>query len=549
MNIKIVICFIIIGFLSLASPGAADKVWSAKSSGFINSNESLAFENYLVKANVQNNTTSSLTIYKDSTLLGIKEFKLNELRQYNSVGITLMGINGNLSWIAFSKLEEKIIWVPSGRTTLKWGDTYSFENYSIGFESLGKDSVTLAISGQNTATLDVFKTNDSKDYNTMRLLVTQINRTGIIELEFFKYDIPKINAKIITDKDEYDPDEIISVSINITGEKTLNIARIILNSTNSVVVKPTDFTATGINGTKSFSSQIEELSAGSTIILNAKIEVRDYNNIAYLTTISKTVSVKPYISIMKRIQEETDEEKVQVELVVYNSGFNPTFVHIRDNVSETNPRQMDWDIEVWPKKSSNVSYFINPQKPGTYHLPAATARWNGKMSLSNEATTTVHMPYIRMVKSAVINQGMTDVELEIMNVGDRPANLTVNDNIPGDYLIASGKTTWSGFLDPGKVDYVRYTLTGNATSLPAADATYRDILGTVRQAQSNTIEIKKIIESKKVTEPKKADATPLNAGWYEMMVFMISSFLDISGIIGSVAFTAYLITKTKMRAQ
>jgi hypothetical protein len=543
MNIKIVICFIIIVFLTLASPGAADIVWTAKSSGFINSNESLAFENFLVKAKVQNNTISSLTIFKDSTLLDIKDFKVNEFAQYNSVRITLMGINENYSWITFNKLEERTIWALSGRATLKWGDTYSYENYSIGFESLGKDSVNLTISGKNTIVTDIFMKNESKDYDNMHLVVTEINRTGIIELEFFKYDIPNIRSQIITDKDEYDPDEIISVSINIESEKTLNIVHIILNSTNSVVFKPNDFTAAGINGTKSFSSKIEELSAGSTIILNAIIEVRDYNNIAYLTTISKKVSVKPYISIVKRIQEETDEEKVQVELVVYNSGLNPTFVHIRDNVSETNPRQMDWDIQLGPKKSSNVSYYMTPQKPGIYQLPAATAQWNGKISSSNKAKTTVHMPYIRMVKSTLNNQGMTDVELEIMNVGDRPANVTVNDNIPGDYSIASGKTTWSGFLDPGKVDHIKYTLTGKASFLPAADATYRDILGTVRQAQSNTIEIQKI------PEPKKADATSLNAGQYEMMVFMITSFLVISGIIGSVTFVAYLITKTKKRAQ
>jgi len=131
--------------------------------------------------------------------------------------------------------------------------------------------------------------------------------------------------------------------------------------------------------------------------------------------------------------------------------------------------------------------------------------------------------------------------LEIINVGDRPANVSVNDKIPGDCLLASGNTTWSGFLDAGKREVIRYTLTGSASSLPVANATYRDILGTARQAQSNTIEIKTIIES------KEANATPLNVGKYEMMVFMISSFLIISVIIGIVAFTAYLITKTKMK--
>jgi len=541
MNIKIVICFIIIGFLPAASLGATDMVWSARSSGFINSNESMAFENFLVKAKVQNNTDSSVTIYKDSTLLDLKDFRVNEFAQYNSVGITLMGINGNSSWITVSKLEEKSLWVSSGNAALKWGDTYSFENYSIVFESLGRDSVNLAISGKNTSVTDIFMKDEPKDYGNMRLVVTEINRTGIIELEFFKHDIPRVEAQINTDKYQYDQDEIISVSINITSEKALNIVHIILNSSNSVV-KPTDFTATGLNGTKSFKSQVEELPAGSKVILNATIEVRDYNNIAYLTTISKEVAVKPYISIMKRIQEETDDDKIQVELVVYNSGLNRTLVHITDNVSETSPKQMDWDIEVDPKKSSNVSYFINPQKPGTYQLPAATARWNGKIIISNKATTTVHMPYIRMVKSAVNNQGTTDVELEIMNVGDRPANVAVNDKIPADYLITKGKASWSGFMDAGKVDYISYTLNGNALSLPAADATYRNIMGTEMQAQSNTVEIQNI------PEPGEADATSLKAGRFEMMIFMISSFLVISGIIGSVAFIAYLMTKTKMRA-
>jgi len=543
MNIKIVICFIIIVYLLSASPGAADKVWSAKSSGFIDSNGSLAYENFLVKASVQNDTSSSLIIYKDMTPIEFKDFKVNEFKQYNSVGLTLLGIYGSNSWIAFSELEEKTLWAPSGRTTLKWGDTYSFENYSIGFESLGKESVTLVISGKNTTQTDIFMKNDSKDYDNMRLVVTEINRTGIIELGFFKYDPPKFEAQIITEKEEYDPEEIILLSINITSEKTLNIAHTIVYSTNAVVFKPSDFTATGINGTRSFTSKIEKLAAGSTIIINANIEVRDYKNNAYFTTISKEVSIKPYISIQKRIQAETDEEKVQVELVVYNSGLNPTFVHIRDNVSETSPRQMDWDIELGPKKSSNVSYYINPQKPGTYQLPAATVQWNGNIGFSNKATTTVHMPYIRMVKTAVIGQNMTYVELEIMNVGDRAANVVVNDKVPVDYLLASGNATWSGYLDAGKSAYIKYNLTGYAPFLPAGDATYLDVMGTRRKAQSNTIEIKKINES------KKADATSLNAGWYEMMVFMILSFLVISGIIGSVAFTAYLITKNKMRAQ
>jgi hypothetical protein len=99
-------------------------------------------------------------------------------------------------------------------------------------------------------------------------------------------------------------------------------------------------------------------------------------------------------------------------------------------------------------------------------------------------------------------------------------------------------------VDARKSAHFNYSLKGNAVSLPEANATYRDIRGTFRQVQSNAIqkdEIPAIIVD-------SLDTTPLNAGRYEIIAFMIMSFLVISGIIGSIAFTAYLITKNKTRS-
>jgi len=84
-------------------------------------------------------------------------------------------------------------------------------------------------------------------------------------------------------------------------------------------------------------------------------------------------------------------------------------------------------------------------------------------------------------------------------------------------------------------------LLGNAVYLPEADATYRDIRGTVRQAQSNPV------QNTEIPETMKVDTTHINAGRYEIMIFMILSFLVISGIIASFAFTAYFITKIRTR--
>src|SRR5659263_51303 len=546
MNIKIVICFIIICFLPAASLGATEKVWSAKSSGFIQVNESMAFENYLVKVTALNNTKSTIIVYKDRALVETKEFEVNEFKKYDDVGITLLGVIGENSWMAFSRLENKDIWIRSGRKTLKWGDTYSFEDYSIGIEAISKDSVNLTISSQKNVNTDVFTENGSKIYGDFRIFVTDINRTGFIDIEFSKYRIPTVKAEIITDKDEYFPDENISVLINITTDEPLNIAGLSLDSKNPITFNPYFFTGVNINGTKSFKSKINELLPNSMLTINAKVEVRDYYNNPYLTTASKEVSVAPYISIIKRVQEETDDEKVLVELFVYNSGSNRTFVHIHDNVSEdTLENQKDWHIELGPKKSANVSYYISPIKPGIYQLTSATAQWDKEESKSKNVKMTVHMPYISLVKKALNNASLTNVELEIINSGDRPAIVAVDDKIPDGLLLESGSTTWSGFVDAGKRANFEYSLKGNAEYLPEANATYRDIRGTIRQAQSNPIQNNEISRS---TEVDNVYTTHINAGRYEIIAFMISSFLVISGIIGSIAFMAYLITKIKTRS-
>jgi hypothetical protein len=545
MNIKIIICFIlIICFFPSASFGATEKVWSAKSSGIIRSNQSIVFENYIVKATVLDNTKSSIIVYRDNVLLEKKDFDINEFKKYDNVGITLLGINGEYSWIALSKPEDRDIWISSGQRTLKWGENYSFEDVSIEIEALGKDSVNLTVSRNNTVKTDVFTINSSKNYDNMRIVVKDINRTGLIGIELFEYRIPTFEASIHTDKDEYFPDEKISVSINITGDELLNIASISLDGSTSLQFHPFVFSAIDIAGTRSFHSQISDLPPNSTFTINGKIEVRDIYNNVYFTNVSKEVSVTPNISIVKRVQEETDDEKVLVELSLYNSRSKRTFVYIHDNVTEgKNTAQKDWNIELEPKKSTNVSYFIAPQKPGIYQLASAIAKWDGEISTSKKVRTTVHMPYLNIFKKALNNESMTDVELEIKNIGDRPAIVMVDDNIPADFPLESGSPTWYGYIDSGQSANLRYSLKGNPVSLPPASATYRDIRGTIRQVQSNSI------ENNNISGTKKVDTTPINASQYEIMVFMLSSFLVISGIIGSMAFTAYLITKIRTRSK
>jgi hypothetical protein len=543
MNIKIVICFIIICFLPAASAVTTDRVWAAKTSGYIKLNESLAYENYLVKVTASDGGNASLAIYRDQSLIAADEFRVNEFKIYNNIGITLLGIRGDYSWITLSKLEDRDIWTPIETTTLKWGDNYSIQNYSISIDALGTDTVNLTISNKTMSETGIFQKDGFKDFGNLRIAVKSINRTGFVELESLTFKSPEVKAEIITGKDEYYPDETVEVIINLTSDDTRNIAGIVLDTNNQIKIQPDMFSISGITGTKSFKSRITGLPSNSTIKLTALVETRDYYNNARLLTVSKDIQITPNISITKRIPEETDDENIPVELYVYNSGLENKSVSIHDAIPSgfIAGQQLDWNIELGSKKSINLTYYITPQKPGKYELQPAIATWDDQSSVSRTAGTTVHMPYITMTKKAQTNGSLTDVVLVISNSGDRPAIVMVSDKIPDAHPLVFGDSTFSGLIEGGDKVSIAYSLQGNIVSLPAANATYRDIRGTTRQVQSNNIETKKAVSS-------AGETSPINAGRNEIIIFMVSSFLVIAAIIGSVAIAAYLITKFKTRS-
>lgn len=560
MNIKIVICFIIIWLLPVASAGTTD-VWAARYSGFIQSNQSVSFENYGIIARTLGDTKAAISVYKDQNLIETRDFSVNEFRRYDAIGITLLGIKGAASWISISKLENKDIWRPLTRAQLKWGETYTIENYTFNIDTFGSDSVNLIVSNNSLAETNAFSINSLKDYGNLRIAVKDINRTGFIELEFFTNKADVIKAEVLTDKNEYFPDEPVQVTINAASDFVQNIVGIALESSPPAGIQPDSFSSTGVTGTRSFQSQITQKPANSTVTIRAKIETRDYYNNAYITTASKDILITPEVSIIKRAPADTDDENVTVQLYVYNSGFNNKSIHIHDVIpEELTAKELDRDIELGPKKSTNITYYVTPQKPGLYFLPAATAQWNGQSAMSQRVRMTVHMPYISMTKTAVKtpyttpyktpylntgNKSQTDVKLVISNTGDRPAQAKVSDKIPQGYSIVSGDTAWSGKLEGGESAAIMYSLQGNIEELPEADATYRDMRGAIRNARSNTIEQK--AKGISAGTEKKEEPSTLNSEPYEIMSFMISSFIAIAGIITGATLIAYLFARYKRR--
>ncbi len=557
MNIKIVICFIIIYFLPLASAGTWDDVRVARSSAFIDSNGSITFENYLIKAAVLDDTKASITVYRGQSKIETGDFSINDFKKYDSIGVTLLGIRGKSSWISISKIENIEIWRPLARKQLKWGETYTIENYTLNIDTYGSDSVNLTVSNKSIAKTDIFFTNGQKDYGTLRTVVTNINRTGFIDLDFFTDEppdfktqvVPFIKTEILTDKEEYFPDEPIQVSIKISSDFPLNIVGLLLETGQPIEILPDSFSATDLTGTQSFQSKITGQQANSTIGIKAKIEVRDYLYNAYVMNVTRDIKVTPEVAIIKSVQPDTDDETVPVQLYIYNSASDNRTIHIRDTIPpEFDAKELNWTMELMPRNSTTIEYNLTPHKPGLYFLPAATAEWNSQSTASRRLKMTMHMPYLTMKKTAVFNEGRTNVKLMSSNTGDRPAQVKIIDKIP-DGLQTAGDTAWSGKLEVGESSTISYSLEGDIASLPAAGGTYLDIRGVTRQARSNSVDLRNDMQDKKeeaneeTHEATHEETIPLNVLPDEMMSFMVSSFIVIAGIITGTALIAYLIIR------
>ncbi|MCE8422472.1 MAG: hypothetical protein J5U17_02325 [Candidatus Methanoperedens sp.] len=544
MSIRIIMCFFFLClFLPFTYAGTNETVWAAKSSGFIKSSDTISFENYVIKSKILDDTRAQISIMRDQNMLDTAVFNVGELKKYDTIGVTLLGIKGNYSWISLSKLENKDVWQPLEKTRLKWGDIYSIYNYTISIDAFANESINLTISNKTIKKTIVISKDDYSDFEDLRIVVRGINRTGFIELELFTNIFPGIKAEMNTDKDEYFPDEKIHVTVNLMGESIQNIIGMSLTSRSQVSIIPEFFSITGERAT-SFSSQITQLSANTTLRISANIETRDFFNRPSLITISKDLQITPTVAIIKYVPRDIDDENVSVKLYVYNSELKNNSIHVHDTIpAELTWKELDWDIELGARNSTNLTYLLTPQKPLLYLLPPAMASWNGRSSFSKNAEMTMHMPYISMTKTAVNNKNETDVKIIMKNSGDRPAIVNMMDMKPDSSQLISGKLEWSGKLEAGESSSIEYSLKGNLDTHPSASATYRDIRGVIREVRSNSIEPVKSdstpsqIENKPITEMEPSD----------IISFMVVSFIAIGGIISAAFIIIYLYSKMKKR--
>ncbi len=521
---------IIILFLPAVCSGAAEKVWLSQSSGFVKQGGSLSLENYSLKVEALSSNKALITVYKGVNKIGSREYNVSESEQYDSIRVTLLRIEGEYAWISMSELKNIDVWILAGKKLLRWGERYHIENHTIEIATFNSSGVNLNISNHNVTKTDFFSEGDIRDYDSLRIAVKEINMTGFVRLEFFTNKKP-FQARLLSDNQVYFPDETPIVEVYISSKVVQNVVGIILDTMPPAVLNPKVFSASGLKGRQVYISRMSHLPENSTITINAKILSFDFHNNTSITTLSRNITITPIIGVKKLVPLDTDEDKIPVTLWLHNAGEHNVSINLQDTIpEELGGKTLNWSVMLEAKNSTNISYVIQPRKPGIYILPPAIARWNNHISLSKEVEMRVHMPYLHITKTKNNDGNNTHVVLDISNIGDRPALVTVFDDTNG-YLVTNGNTTWSGLLEAGKSFTLRYTLKGDANPLPPAKAIYRDMHGVLREARSNPVNDSRGGGNNEVL---------LNVPPYIIITSMILSFLVITSIMGGMVLIAYL---------
>jgi len=76
------------------------------------------------------------------------------------------------------------------------GESYSIENYSFMIDTYGSDSVNLTISNNTGTKIEEFVAGGEKEFDNFRMRLTNINRTGFIDIDFFTNKLPDYKQSI-----------------------------------------------------------------------------------------------------------------------------------------------------------------------------------------------------------------------------------------------------------------------------------------------------------------------------------------------------------------
>jgi hypothetical protein len=522
-----------------------EQVWVIQSSGNIGVHEKIEYGNISVKVHEFHDDRVSLAVYEDNNFLELFDFYEGEWRQYQNLRVEVHRINGSRTLIAISTLDTRTIWTELEPVNAFWGDYIQRDIYGIEIFTFDNDSVNLIVY-ENRNKLEGVKYHIGEKYiylDDFKIYVSNIDSKGNVELQFFKKFPPSINGIVKTQKDVYRPNEKITCQIEIinSGNSPINLVEMDFktepNLNNNLIQTTNDLFP---NQTYIFNIPVltTDENEDSNILMEVNVTLIDYFGKKNRYYFSKNIYISTSIGIIKEVvphelEFQDGSRNVQnvakVQLNIFNvgtTGKNLTInEHIPNNISLYNSSNLEWTREIGPGEIFNITYYIIPDIPGVYTLPAAEVHFDNKTIRSGSVLFSVHAPIILVQKSANIAGDIIIVTNNIQNIGTRAANVIVTDNIPEKSTIINGNEFWTKVMQPGESGKFNYSLQNHKEldSLPRASVQYLDIRGNTWYSVSNSVELKPI--------DQKSNNMISDINSKDFMIFLGFSYIIIIGLI------------------
>ncbi|HML25077.1 MAG TPA: CARDB domain-containing protein, partial [Methanomethylovorans sp.] len=150
------------------------------------------------------------------------------------------------------------------------------------------------------------------------------------------------------------------------------------------------------------------------------------------------------------------------------------------------PEKLEWELQVDPHATNEITYIVSPHIPGNFTLGSAVASWRDNGDVYEVASAApqlmVNGSYVVADKTVNTEYAMegenVTVTLQISNGGDKEVKVSMHDNIPTDADLVSGSLEWSAKLAPGETSTKSYNIVFSEAgeyALPALQVDYTDV--------------------------------------------------------------------------
>lgn len=524
--------FMIILLVSIYPASAYDfqheDIWVYMGSFELGTGEKASIERYTLKIySLDQNTTETsavILVYKNGDFK--KAYYVdagpNSQRVYdNDLKIEVVGINaGKVSFIVYKHEFEKVWMLSTPKISLSMGDVVRDGVYTLSLTNISSKEVNIAVVSPSGKYENVFTLRDYKRYDNafmVRLVYIDIARSQAF-IETYRPGKPNVEAIISPSKNTFEADEPVSCILRLTNNGTLALRDIKIDNKASegVFTEPRislETLAPMQTVTLFTGLEIPVAATGKSISVTTEVSGGDYSGNAYYATDTNEFFMDPYISMVKEVLGNKGpsgrtivpvNEQLKVRLELKNMNTIPVALKITDRLPESFSLQdtdkLEWEMQVDPHATNEVTYIVTPNFPGNFTLGNAVATWedNGDLYEVTSAAPEILvngscvMPD-KTVSSRYAMEGVIiTVALQVSNIGDSEVEFHVHDDLPTEADLVSGNLQWSGKLAPGEAALqsydIMFTEAGEYT-LPEFKMEYTDMQMKEMTVYSNPVEM------------------------------------------------------------